>query len=335
MTKLTLTPNEATYVVDNFRFHTGEVLDKLHVKYRTIGTLRQENGRSNAILILHGTGGSGAGFLREQFAGELFRPGGVLDAEQYFLILPDNLGHGESSKPSDGLRSAFPAYDYEDMVRLQHGLITEELDIERLRLVMGTSMGGMHTWMWGVRYLSMVDALLPLASLPVEIAGRNRMTRKMIIDSIRNDPTWLDGNYNAQPRGLISAIHILLFMTSVPLQWQKDAPTREAAERMLAEKVEAYRQQFDANDMIYYFDASRNYNPAPDLHKIQAPLLAINSADDQVNPPELGILEAEITKVAKGRAIVLPISEDTRGHGSHSWPLLWQEYLAELLLETA
>lgn len=328
-----VSPTEGLFHVSNFQFHTGEVLGNLRIRYRTIGTLRQKKGRSNAVLILHGTGGSGTGFLRQQFADVLFRSGGVLDADEYFIILPDNLGHGGSTKPSDGLRASFPAYDYADMVRLQHGLVTQELGIERLRLVMGTSMGGMHTWMWGTEYPAMMDCLMPLASLPVEIAGRNRMMRKMIIDSIRNDPEWMDGNYEAQPRGLGSAVHILLFMTSVPLLWQQQAPTRAAAEAMLDEKVAAHREQCDANDMLYYFDASRNYNPAPKLHLIQAPLFAINSADDQVNPPELGILEQEIQNVPNGRSIILPISEETRGHASHSWPVLWQQHLRGLLDE--
>lgn len=236
-------------------------------------------------------------------------------------------------------RTTFPAYNYEDMVQLQYRLVTEHLGIQRLRLVIGTSMGGMQTWMWGIRYGAFMDALCPLASQPVEIAGRNRMMRKMIIDSIQNDPQWHGGNYDSQqqqPRvGLVAAIHILLFMGSVPLLWQTQAPTRESAETMLAALVEEQLlQHTDANDMIYYFDASRNYNPAPHLHTIQAPLVAINFADDQVNPPELGILEREIQKVTNGRAITLPISEETRGHGTYWWPQLWQDHLRELLERT-
>lgn len=327
-------PVEESVKVHDFRFHNGEVLPSLHLHYRTIGQLRQTEEGSNAVLILHGTGGTGAGFLQEHFADVLFAPGGVLDAQSYFIILPDNLGHGQSSKPSDGLRATFPAYDYADMIALQHHLVTETLGIKRLRLVMGTSMGGMHSWMWGIQYPTMMDALMPLASLPVEIAGRNRMMRKMIIDAIRSDPGWQEGNYIKQPAGLVAAIHILIMMTSIPLQWQKEAPTRNEADALLAQKVETMTKQMDANDMLYYFAASRNYNPAPDLHKIQVPLLAINSADDQVNPPELGILEREIKKVPRGRGVVLPISNDTRGHGSHSWPVLWQEHLNRLLAES-
>ncbi|MCB0092650.1 MAG: alpha/beta fold hydrolase, partial [Caldilineaceae bacterium] len=287
----------------------------------------------NAVLILHGTGGSGESFLRPQFADVLFGPDQLLDAQHHYIILPDNIGHGQSSKPSDGLRARFPHYGYEDMVTLQHRLLTEHLGVNHLRLVMGTSMGGMHTWLWGIHHPHFMDALLPLASLPVEIGGRNRMIRRMILDAIRNDPAWQDGEYAAQPPGLINAIHMLLIMVSSPLQWQLQAPTRDGADAFLREMIDQYSQQFDANDMLYYFDAARDYNPQPHLEQIVAPLVAINSADDQVNPPELGILEREITRLRRGRAIVLPITEQTRGHGTHSHPLLWQQYLAELLTD--
>ena len=270
----------------------------------------------------------------ERFAGNLFGPGQLLDARRFFILLPDAIGHGRSSRPSDGLRMRFPKYTYNDMVRAQHHLLIEHLDINHLRLVMGTSMGGMHTWVWGYTYPDFMDALMPLASLPVEIAGRNRMMRKMIIDSIREDPQWKDGEYTDPPRGLIAAARILMFMVSSPLQWQKAAPTRQAAETFLANRIERYASGLDANDAIYQFDSSRNYNPAPHLEKIKAPLYAINSADDQVNPPELGILEREIKRVRRGRAILIPISDRTAGHGTHSVPEIWGPYLAELLATT-
>jgi homoserine O-acetyltransferase/O-succinyltransferase len=323
-------PVEGDFVARDFRFANGEVLPELRLHYRTIGKLvRDERGRAqNAVLVLHGTTGSGANFLRPEFAGELFARGGLLDAERWFVVLPDGIGHGGSSKPSDGLRMRFPRYDYDDMVRAQHLLLTQHLGVDHLRLVLGTSMGGMHTWTWGTRFPAFMDALLPLACLPVEIAGRNRMLRKMAIDAIRGDPAWQGGEYREQPmQGLTGAIHVLLWMGSSPLQWQKDAPTRQLAEAKLEQMVDAYRRRLDANDVLYAFDASRTYDPAPHLAKIRARLVAINFADDQVNPPELGLLEREITKVQNGRAVVLPISERTRGHGSHTLAALWREHL--------
>ncbi|HEV2122577.1 MAG TPA: alpha/beta fold hydrolase, partial [Chloroflexota bacterium] len=330
------TPVEGDYLIPNFRFESGEVLPELRLHYRTLGTPeRGPDGLvNNAVLIMHGTTGSGQSFLSDAFAGNLFGPGQLLDATKYFIILPDAIGHGKSSRPSEGLRMRFPKYTYDDMVEAQYRLITEHLGINHLRLVMGTSMGGMHTWMWGYRYPEFMDSLLPLASAPVEIAGRNRMLRKMMVDAIVQDPEWRRGEYTEQPRGLTGAIHALLFMVSSPLQWQKQAPTREAAEEFLAERVAAYRRSLDANDMIYAFESSRFYNPAPHLEKIRAPLLAINSADDQVNPPELGILEREIQRVPNGRFVLLPITEETRGHGTHSIPAIWGRYLAELLAQT-
>ncbi|MDO8349227.1 MAG: alpha/beta fold hydrolase [Planctomycetota bacterium] len=331
-------PVEGDFVTRDFRFGTGEVLPELRLHYRTIGTLvRDAQGHAqNAVLILHGTTGSGGAFLRPEFAGELFRAGGLLDASRWFLVLPDSIGHGGSSKPSDGLRMRFPRYDYDDMVRAQHLLLKEHIGVDHLRLVLGTSMGGMHTWTWGCQHPDFMDALLPLASLPVEIAGRNRMQRQMVLDSIRGDPAWRGGDYAEQPvQGLTGAIHVMLFMISVPLQWQREAPTRAKAETKLEQMVQDYRRRLDANDMLYAFDASRNYDPSPHLARIRASLLAINFADDQVNPPELGILEREITKVPNGRAIVMPISERTRGHGTHSLPALWGEHLRELLARSA
>ncbi len=329
-------PVEGDYVIEDFEFQTGDLLPELNLHYRTIGEpVRDASGTvRNAVLIMHGTTGSGAGFLSDRFAGQLFGPGQLLDAERYFIILTDAVGHGQSSRPSDGLHMAFPAYTYDDMVRAQYRLLTEHLGVDHLRLVMGTSMGGMHTWVWGYTYPEFMDALMPLASLPVEIAGRNRMQRKMIIDCIRNDPEWKDGEYDEQPAGLITAMHPLIFMVSCPLEWQKQAPTREQSETFLEARIQRYAAAMDANDLIYQFDSSRLYDPSPHLGEIVAPLLAINSADDQVNPPELGILESEIEKVPNGRAVVLPITDETRGHGTHSIPAIWGPYLEELLTET-
>jgi homoserine O-acetyltransferase/O-succinyltransferase len=289
----------------------------------------------NAVLILHGTTGSGAQFLSRQFAGALFGPGQLLDATKYYIILPDGIGHGQSSKPSGGMRMRFPRYNYNDMVTAHYRLLTERLGVNHLRLVMGTSMGGMHTWVWGEKYPDFMDALMPLASLPVQIAGRNRMIRRMVMDSIKNDPEWNNGEYKTQPvRGLTAAVYAMMFMTSSPLQIQKQAPTREEADRQFDSRVRASLTNRDANDMIYQFDASRDYDPAPKLESIKAPLVAINSADDQVNPPELGIAEREIKRVKRGRFILIPISDQTRGHGTHSLPELWKQYLAALLSES-
>jgi homoserine O-acetyltransferase/O-succinyltransferase len=328
-----LTPTPGDFVIEGFRFDGGESLDKLKIHYATLGTPhRAASGRvDNAVLILHGTGGTGRQFLAEAFAGVLFGPGQLLDADRYYIVLPDGIGHGESSKPSDGLRARFPRYRYRDMVRAQHRLLTEGLKVDHLRLVMGTSMGGMHTWLWGETHPEFMDALMPLASLPVQIAGRNRMMRRMIIDSIRNDPEWKGGAYAAEPRGLTSAVYTLLIMVSSPRQWQKAAPTREAADRFFDEQVRARLDGADANDMLYQFEASADYDPAPDLEKIRAPLTAVNSADDQVNPPELGILEREIGRVKSGKYVLIPTSDETRGHGTHSRPAVWKQHLADLL----
>ncbi len=326
-------PVESDYVIHDFEFESGETLDELRLHFTTLGTLRRDaDGRAtNAVLILHGTTGHGQGFLSENFAGRLFGPGQLLDAERYYLVLTDAIGHGESSRPSDGLKMRFPKYNYNDMVRAQYRLLTEHLGVDHLRLVMGTSMGGMQTWVWGYTYPGFMDALMPLASLPVEIAGRNRMMRKMIIDSIMQDPAWQGGDYEEPPFGLTAAAHMLVMMVSSPLYWQQMAPTREEAEAYLAGRLERYVGGLEANDMIYQFDSSRDYDPSPHLEKIEAPLLAINSADDQVNPPELGILEREIERVPRGRAIVLPITGETRGHGTHSLPVIWGAYFEELL----
>lgn len=327
-------PAEGDFLLRDFHFKSGEVLPELKLHYTTIGTpVRDQKGMvSNAVMILHGTGGAGSNFLSQQFAGVLFGPGQLLDATRYFIILPDGIGHGKSSKPSDGLHARFPHYTYDDMVAAQYRLLTEKLSVNHLRLVMGTSMGGMQAWVWGEAYPEFMDALMPLASLPVEIAGRNRMMRRMIMDAIRQDPAWQSGDYRNEPQqGLTAAINILLLMGSAPLQWQKLAPTRETADKFYEDRMKAQLARTDANDMLYQFDASREYNPSHRLEAIKAPLTAINSADDLINPPELGIMEKEIKRVKRSRYVLIPVSDETRGHGTHSLPAIWQKYLRELL----
>src|SRR5476651_2605887 len=284
------TPAEHDFLVRDFHFASGETLPEVRIHYVTIGTpARDEKGAvRNAVLILHGTGGSSQQFLNDHLAGVLFAPGGLLDASRYFIVIPDNVGHGHSSKPSDGLHARFPHYAYDDMVDLQHRLLVDGLGVNHLFLVAGTSMGGMQTWIWGERYPAMMDALIPLASAPTEIAGRNRIWRKMMIDDIRTDPEWLGGEYRKQPRGLAAAVQMLLIVGSAPLQWQKAAPTRDAADLWVENQMKARLATNDANDLLYALEASRDYDPSSQLERITAPLLAINSADDFINPPELG-----------------------------------------------
>lgn len=327
-------PVEGDFVVRDFVFASGERLPEIRLHYRTLGTLRRdESGHAtNAVLILHGTGGTGRQFLSPAFAGTLFGAGQLLDASRHFIILPDNIGHGGSSKPSAGLRASFPRYGYVDLVKTQYRLVTEHLAVNHLRLVMGTSMGGMHTWMWGYLYPDFMDGLVPLASVPTQIAGRNRIMRTMIRDAIVQDPAWEGGNYRDQPvRGLTAALNILLWMTSSPLYWQQQAPTRDAAEAFYARQIESRLAAADANDMLYQFESSRDYDPSPHLETIVAPVLAINSADDQVNPPELGLMERLIARVTRGRYVLLPITDQTRGHGTHTLPAIWGTYLEEFL----
>ncbi|MBX9887333.1 MAG: alpha/beta fold hydrolase [Flavobacteriaceae bacterium] len=330
-------PLEGDYTIKNFNFRSGENLEELKLHYTTIGKItKDKNGQvNNAVLIMHGTTGTGAAFLSDQFGGNLFGKGQLLDATKYYIILTDDIGHGKSSKPSDGMRMKFPKYNYDDMVLANYKLLTEHLKIDHLRLVMGTSMGGMHTWVWGYTYPNFMDALMPLASLPVEIAGRNRIQRKMAIKLIEMDSEWKGGNYIEQPKeGMTGAILSLMFMVSSPLQWQINAPTRETAEAMMEKTLSRYSSILDANDLIYAFDSSRDYNPQPFLSKIKAQLVAINSADDQVNPPELGIMEKEIKNVTNGSFILLPITDKTSGHGTHSNPKIWGEHLEQLLKNT-
>jgi homoserine O-acetyltransferase len=332
------TGTEADYAIKNFKFETGDVLPQFNIHYTTIGQpVKDKNGTViNAVLIMHGTTGNGRGFLSDLFAGNLFNPGQLLDAAKYYIILPDAVGHGKSSKPSNGLRMKFPEYTYDDMVAANYRLLTEHLGVNHLRLVLGTSMGAMQAWVWGYTYPDFMDALMPLASLPVEIAGRNRMVRKMAIDLIKMDPEWKQGEYTSTPKvGLTGAISSLIFMTSSPFQMQKGSSTKSKADSSLVMLEQRYFTSLDANDFIYQFDASRDYNPAPYLSKIKAPLFAINSADDQVNPPELQLMEKHIGSVKRGRYILLPISDKTTGHGTHSNPTIWGGYLQELLALTA
>ena len=305
--------------------------------YTTLGKpVKDASGRTtNAVLILHGTGGSGHSLLRPIFAGVLFGPGQLLDATKYFIILPDNIGHGKSSKPSDGLHARFPQYEYADMIALQQQLVEKGLGVNHLRLVMGTSMGCMHSWMWGETYADWMDALMPLACLPVEIAGRNRLWRKMAIDGVRQDPEWKGGDYTSQPRAALEiAADLLLIAGSAPFHMQEEAPTREAADKLLDDSMKRFLSLLDANDFLYAISASRNYDPSPKLDAIKVPVMFINSADDFINPPELGIAEREIKKVKHGRFVLLPTSEQTHGHGTHTWAAVWQHYLKELLDES-
>ncbi len=328
-------PVSGDYVLHDFHFASGETLPELKIHYRTIGAPRKDARGvvRNAVLILHGTTGSGKGFLSDNFAGVLFGPGQLLDGAKYYLILPDGIGHGESSRPSDGLRAKFPRYVYDDMVEAQYRLLTEGLHVNHLRLVIGTSMGGMHTWVWGETHPDFMDGLVPLASVPTQIAGRNRMFRKMISDDIRGDPEWKNGDYTAQPRGLLAAVQILLVMVSSPEQWQMTAPTAAAADALLAEQMRARLAGVDANNFLYAFEASRQYDPSRELEKITAPVLAINFADDVINPPELGLMEKLMSRVRKGRYVLIPTGPQTRGHTTHSWPAVWQDHFKAFLAE--
>jgi len=318
-------PVEGDFTIRDFHFHDGESLAELKLHYTTVGIPSNP-----AVLIMHGTGGTGRAFLSAGFAGELFGPGQHLDATKYFIVLPDAIGHGKSSKPSDGMRAHFPHYCYDDMVTADYRLLTEHLHVQHMRLIMGTSMGAMHSWVFGEMYPDFMDALMPLASAPVEIAGRNRMLRRMVIDSIRNDPEWKNGDYEKPPHGLIPAQYSLTIMTSSPLQMLKQWPTHAQADTA-TDRLAERAMRTDANDMLYQFESSTDYNPQPKLEKIKARLIAVNSADDQVNPPELGILEREIKRVKHGRYVLIPISDETRGHGTHSVAKLWKQYVVELL----
>jgi homoserine O-acetyltransferase len=328
--------HEGDFILKDFRFASGETLLELRLHYRTIGTAQRDAHGvvNNAVLIMHGTGGTGAQFLRPEFSGELFRPGGELDGARFFIVLPDGIGHGQSSKPSDGLHARFPHYGYADMITAQYRLLTEGLGVKHLRLVMGTSMGGMHTWLWGERYPDTMDALMPLASLPSQISGRNRAWRRIAIDAIRLDPQWKSGDYSEQPPGLRTAEQMLFLVGSNPVLRQQQMPDLKTSDSVFDAAVADSLRHADANDLLYQLEASHDYDPAPRLEKIRAPLLAINFADDLINPPELGILEREIKRVPHGRAIVMPMTPLSRGHGTHTVAAVWKEHLAELLRTT-
>jgi homoserine O-acetyltransferase len=329
-------PVEGDVTLRDFQFSKGETLPGLRIHYRTLGTPKKDARGivRNAVLIGHGTTGSGAQFIRPEFAGELFGAGQLLDATKYFIVLPDGIGHGKSSKPSDGLRAKFPQYGYTDMVEAEYRLLTEGLGVNHLRLVMGTSMGGMHTWVWGEQHPDFMDALMPLASLPWQISGRNRVWRKTIIDAIRHDPAWKGGNYTTQPPSLRTAEALIFFVGSNPILRQEQMPSLKKSDEVLEQAMDKAMREQDANDVLYQIGSSWDYDPNPGLERIRAPLYAVNSADDLINPPELGILEREIKRVKKGKAVIIPLSKDTRGHGTHTMAALWKQYLAQLLQES-
>jgi homoserine O-acetyltransferase/O-succinyltransferase len=325
---------EGDYVIRDFHFASGETLPELRIHYTTIGKPKKDaKGRvTNAVLIMHGTGGSGRSLINDRFSGVLFQKGQLLDAEKYFIILPDGIGHGKSSKPSDGLRARFPQYAYQDMVAAQYALVTKGLEVNHLRLVMGTSMGCMHTFMWGEAYPDFMDALMPLACLPVQIAGRNRAWRDLAMDAIRTDPQWMKGDYMTEPVGALRTVAgLLLIAGSAPIQMQLSLPTQDAADEFVQKYMQREMEDLDANDILYQINSSRDYDPSAELEKITAPLLQVNSGDDFINPPELGIAEREIKRVKGGRFVLLPASDQTHGHGTHTWAAVWQQYLAQLL----
>ncbi len=328
---------DGTYIIQNFRFNTGETLPELKLHYLTLGTPhRNAAGHTdNAILLLHGTGGDAHSLLNPVFSTVLFGPGQPFDITKYFLILPDDIGHGQSSKPSDGLHMHFPQYDYDDMVASQHTMLLEALHVDHLRLILGTSMGCMQTFVWGETFPTFSDALAPFACLPTTLAGRNRMMRYMAIQNIKLDPAWQNGEYKSEPvLGLRAANELLLVMGSSPLQMQKAAPTRAAAEKFVDDYLARTVPSTDANNLIYYVNASRNYNPEPKLSTITAPVLWINSADDYINPPELGIAEKLVTRIPHAQFILIPISDATRGHGTHTQAIVWKQYLIDFLAQT-
>ena len=332
-----IAPREGDFVLKDFKFRSGESLPELKIHYLTLGRpLRDSTGNiANAVLILHGTGGTGRQFLAPQFANVLYPADGLLDTTRMYVILPDGIGHGRSSKPSDGLKMKFPKYDYDDMVEAQYRLVTEYLGVKKLRLVMGTSMGGMHTWVWAETHPEAMRALMPLACNPIEIAGRNRLWRAMILDAIKSDPAWHDGDYVNQPSsGLRTAADLLIIAGTAPALMQREMPKRDSVEHYLDRTLPARIAQLDANDLIYQVDASRDYNPEPNLEKITAPLVWVNSADDFINPPELGFAEKLMPRVKHGKFVLIPASDQTHGHGTHTWAAFWKDELAALLKDS-
>ena len=334
----TYTGTPGDYTARDFHFGTGETLPQLKLHYLTLGTPHHNAAGhvDNAVLLLHGTGGDAHSLFNPVFSNVLFGPGQPLDITKYFLIFPDDIGHGDSSKPSDGLRMKFPQYDYDDMVRSQHQMLLEGLHVDHLRLILGTSMGCMQSFVWGESYPEFADALMPLACLPVALAGRNRMMRYMAIENIERDPAWNHGDYTTEPiEGLRTANEMLLIMGSAPLVMQTNFPTRAQAEAYVDKYLDRTVAATDANNLIYYVNASRNYDPSPHLDRIKVPVLWINSADDFINPPELGIAEKLVHNMPNARFVLLPISDKTRGHGTHTIAALWQTYLLDLLNESA
>ena len=328
---------EGSYDIPNFRFGTGETLPTLHLHYLTLGTPHRDaqSHTDNAILLLHGTGGNASSLLNPVFSDVLFGPGQPFDITKFYLILPDDIGHGQSSKPSDGLHAHFPAYDYDDMVRSQQIMLTQGMHIDHLRLILGTSMGCMQSFVWGETYPGYMDALAPFACLPVALAGRNREWRYMAISAIKNDPAWMGGEYKTEPiEGLTFANDLILIAGGAPLQLQKNYPTRQAVEQYVDTAVARGVASTDANNYIFYVNASRNYNPAPNLGKITAPVLWINSADDFINPPELGIAQQYVQQIPHAKFILLPITDATRGHGTHTVASVWEDYMIQFLAET-
>jgi homoserine O-acetyltransferase len=326
-------PKEGDFTTENFEFRSGERLAKLRLHYATIGAPRRDaRGQiNNAVLILHGTGGSGKQFLQAQFADELYGPGQPLDATRYYIILPDNVGHGGSSKPSDGLHVRFPKYDYDDMVAAQHRLLTAGLGVQHLRLIFGTSMGCMHSFVWAETYPDFMDALMPMACQAEQIAGRNRFWRDAVMNAIKLDPAWNHGEYQQEPvAALRTAQYLLAIAGSAPLLWQRLYPTPEDADK-LVDAEEQRIKQLDANDLLYQVNSSRNYNPAPNLEKIRAPLMWINSTDDFINPTELTTPERDVKRIARGQFHLIQASEQTHGHGTHTWAVFWKQYLVQLL----
>lgn len=325
---------QGDHVINDFTFEDGATLQELRLHYRTLGEPRRDaSGRvTNAVMVLHGTGGTGAQFLRPQFADELFGPGQPLDITRYYIILPDNIGHGGSSKPSDGLRATFPEYTYDDMVEAQRRLLVEGLDVDHLRLIMGTSMGCMHAFVWGEAHPDFADALMPLACQPTEIAGRNRLWRAMLMDAIRSDPAWMGGDYESQPvEGLRTAADLLMLVGAAPMAMQADLPDRVRTDAWLAEQLPGRIAGLDANDLWYQVNSSRDYDPSARLEAITVPVTWINSADDFINPPELGLAEQFAPRIAQGRYVLIPASPETRGHGTHTWARFWQDELVALL----
>ncbi|WP_447762382.1 alpha/beta fold hydrolase [Sphingopyxis panaciterrae] len=322
--------------LDNFTFASGEKLPELKIHFTALGTPQRDakGDITNAVMILHGTGGTGKQFLQPQFADELFGSGQPLDAQKYYIILPDNIGHGGSSKPSDGLRMKFPKYDYDDMVGAQYRMLTEKLGVKKLKLILGTSMGCMHAFVWGETRPGFAEKLAPFACLPVEIAGQNRMWRALAIDAIEADPAWNGGDYKEPPAaGLRTVASLLMIAGANPLALQAQYPTRAAAEKY---KDEAFARAFgrsDANDIIYQIDASRTYNPWPNLEKITVPVLWINSADDFINPSGYGITQKAAPRMPRAKFILIDASPETKGHGTHTWAKFWKDDLAKLMAQ--